>query len=201
LSTRIGAVVAVALVVVAAGVLLALSDSKPRQAGSNYVPEVGPVVTVRGSDTRCQQGQVVPADTGALRLLVGTYGREVPGLRVTVRAGGRTITSGGLAGGPEGHVTVPLERVDRRVDGATVCVKVSAGRTARTVLYGSGELLRFEWLRSGSETWLGLFGTVAHRFGFGRGSLVGAWLLALAALVLAGAWALALRLTLGQLRG
>jgi len=190
---------AVAAVVVAAGLVVALSDSKPRQAGSNYVPEAGPVATLKGRDTRCQRGEVIPADTGALRVLIGTYGRQVPGLKVTVRESGRTISSGLFAGGREGHVSVPLEPIHRRVEGAIVCVDVLGERGARTVLYGANGLLRFEWLRPGSESWFGVLGTVAHRFGLGRGFFGGAWVLALAALLLAGAWALAVRLTLGEL--
>jgi hypothetical protein len=200
LNTRIGAVVAVAVVVVAAGLAVALADSKPRQSGSNYVPEAGPVATVRGNGTRCQPGQTIPADTGALRLLVGTYGRPVPGLRATVKRGGRTISSGTFAGGPEGHVSIPMQRVARRVDGATVCIGVMAPPGTRTVLYGGSGLVRLEWLRPGSESWFGISGTVAHRFGLGRGFFGGAWVLALVAMLLAGTWVVALRLTLGELR-
>jgi hypothetical protein len=202
LTTRIGAVLAVAVVVVAAGLLAVLSDSKSRQSGSNHVPEVGPVLTLRGTDTHCQPGQVVPKDTGGVRLLVGTFGREVPGLAVTVRDGGRTVTAGRYAGGPEGHVIVPLRRVSRRVENTTVCIRVQpAQRQSRTVLYGASEQVRLEWQRPGDESWLGLLPTVAHRFGFGRGVLDGSWVLALAALALAGAWVLALRLTLRELSG
>jgi hypothetical protein len=199
LTTRIGAVVAVVAVVVAVGVAVALGDSKPRQSGSNYVSEAGPVTTVKGTATRCQPGQTVPADTGALRLLVGTYGRQVPILRVTVKSGGRTISSGTLAGGPQRHVSVPIEHVGQRVEGATVCLRVVAPTGTRTVLYGANGLVRLEWLRPGSESWFGLLPTVDHRFGLGRGFFGGAWVLALAALLLAGAWALAVRLTLREL--
>ena len=201
MSTRIGAVLAVAAVVVAVGLVVALSDSKPRQSGSNYVAELGPVATLRGNDSRCQGGQVIPADTGALRLLVGTYGRPVPHMLVEVRSAGRTISSGTFSGGPQGHVSVPLRPVHARVENATVCLAVGAPRGARTVLYGSGDQQRLEWLRPGSESWFGVLGTVAHRFGLGRGFFGGPWVLGLALLLLAGAWAVAARLTLRELRG
>jgi hypothetical protein len=142
---------------------------------------------------------VVPADTGAVRLLVGTYGRQVPGLRVAVRSGARTVSTGTFAGGPEGHVSVPIEHVAERLEGATVCVGVVAPAGTRTVLYGSGDQLRLEWLRPGSESWFGVLGTVAHRFGLGRGFFGGAWVLGLALLLLAAAWAVAVRLTLREL--
>jgi hypothetical protein len=200
LNTRIGAVLAVAAVVVAVGLVVTLADSKPRQSGSNYVAEVGPVATLRGTDQRCQRGQVVPADTGAVRLLVGTYARQVPGLRIAVKSGGRTVSSGTFANGPQGHVSVPIQRVADRLEGATVCVGVIAPPGTRTVLYGSGDQLRLEWVRPGSESWFGILGTVAHRFGLGRGFFGGAWVWGLALLLLASAWAVAVRLTLRELR-
>jgi hypothetical protein len=200
LTGRIGAVMAAGVVAVAVGLVLVLADSKPRQAGTNYVTEVEPVATIAGSGSRCVPDQVIPGDAGALRLLVGTYGDPRPGLGVRVRADGRVLTSGRLAsGGPEGHVDVPIERVPRLRDGATVCVSVEGEPGTRTVLYGAAGTLRFEWLRPGNESWFELLGTAAHRFGLGRALLTGPWVLPLVALLLAGAWLAALRLTLREL--
>jgi hypothetical protein len=198
---RTGAALAAGLVAIAVAVALVLADSKPRQAGSNYVHEAGPVVELKGSGSRCEEHQVIPADTGALRLLVGTYHRPMPEVRVSVRSGGGAIASGTLpAGGREGHVRIPVDRVGRLVDDAEVCVAIrAADRRRQTVLYGSGDQLRFEWLRPESESWFELVPTLAHRFGLAKPFLSGAWVLALAGLLLAAAWALALRLVVREL--
>jgi hypothetical protein len=198
---RIGAALAAGLVAIAAALVLVLADSKPRQAGSNYVLEAGPVLTLKGSGSRCQEQQVIPADSAALRLLVGTYGEPMPAVRVSARAGGRAIAAGRLpAGGEEGHVRIPIDRVGRLVDDAEVCVAIRApDRSRRTVLYGSGDQVRFEWLRPDSESWFELVPTVAHRFGLAKPFVSGAWVLVLAGLLLAAAWVLGLRLVVREL--
>jgi hypothetical protein len=185
-----------ALLLVALAVTLL--QSAPRSAGSNFVPEAEEVVKLRGSDRRCQGGETVPADAGALRLLIGTYGRPAPELRVVVREpGGRTVTSGRLpAGGPEGHVDIPVRQVDRMRQGLRVCVLV--GGPGQTVLYGAANQLRFEWMRPGSESWLELVPTIAHRFALGRWNPLGSLLLPALALLLVAAWVGAARLVVRE---
>lgn len=191
---------AAGLVAVLAGLVLVLAESKPRQAGTNYVPEVEPVATIRGSGSRCLENQVVPADAAAVRVLVGTYGDPRPGLRLSARSGGEQLTSGQLPpGGPEGHVDVPIERVSELRDRATVCLDVRGERGTRTVLYGAAGTVSLEWLRPGSESWFDLLGTVAHRFGLGRALPEGPLVLPLAIVLLLAAWAAALRLALREL--
>ncbi len=181
--------------------VLVLLGSKPRQSGSNYVPELEEVAHVRGDGYRCQSGTLIPADTDRVRILIGTYGRPAPELGVTVSSGGRRITSGVIPqGGPQGHVEVPLQRVDRTVPGTRVCVSVKDRGGARTVLYGSSGVVRLEWVRPGDESWFALAPTVAHRFGFAKANPVGSALLWVAGLVLLGAWGLAGRLVLREVR-
>jgi hypothetical protein len=185
-----------ALLVVA--LAITLLQSAPRSAGSNFVPELQEVTTLRGPDRRCQDGEALPADTGALRLLIGTFGRPAPALRVVVRRpGGGIVTSGRVAaGGPEGHRDIPVRKVANSQQGLRVCVFVAGG--ARTVLYGAGDRLRFEWLRPGSESWLGLFPTVSHRFALGRWDPLGSLLLPALALLRVLAWIGAARLVLRE---
>jgi hypothetical protein len=173
-------------------------QSAPRSAGSNLVPEAEEVVQLRGADRRCQDGETVPADTGALRLLIGTYGAPAPALRVVIRRpGGRTLTAGALpAGGPEGHVDIPLREVERMQQGMRVCVFVEG--PGRTVLYGSAEQVHLEYLRPGSESWLELLPTVAHRFALGKWNPLGTLLLPALALLLVAAWAGTARLVLRE---
>jgi hypothetical protein len=199
---RIGAVLAVGLAAVAVGLALVLLDSAPRQAGTNYVPEVGEAFTLDGPrDTHCQNGQVIPGDSAALRLLVGTNERPSPELGVTVRAGGETIATGRLPGGPpDGRLVIPIDPVEDVRPDAEVCIEArSPEESSRTVLYGTSGQVRLEWLREGDESWLELLGTVAHRFGLGKPFVSGGWVLLLTALLLAFAWVLALRLVLREL--
>jgi hypothetical protein len=198
---RIGAVLAAGLVTIAAGLALVLLDSKPRQAGTNYVPEAAEAVTLdRANDTHCQDGQLVPGDAAALRLLIGTDERLSPELGVTVRAGGATITTGRLRRRPPGRVVVPIDPVDDAQLDAEVCIEARRlQKDSRAVLYGSPGRVRLEWLREDDESWFELLGTVAHRFGLGKPFVSGAWVLALAFVLLALIWFLALRLVLREL--
>jgi hypothetical protein len=193
------AVLAAGLATVIIALALVLTQSGYRQAGSNHVPESEESVKLRGGGVHCEEGQIVPKDAAALRLLVGTYGRPVPAIEVTARANGRTVTRGALpAGQAEGPVRVALRDVPRTTGGTRVCVRV--GKSGRTVLYGLAGHVRLEWLRPGRESWLGVLGPVAHRFGLAKANPFGDFLLVFAALILAAAWALTARLVLRELR-
>lgn len=168
----------VVVLLVAVGV--ALADSGPRTAGSNYVPEYAEVVTLRGPGQRCEEGQVVPADAAGLRLLLGTFDGPRPRVDVLVTARGRTLTVGSLRSDPappRRHFIVPLRPVERTTAGARVCVRVRASRGARTVLYGTLGLIRLEWVREGRESWFQLLPTIVHRFALGKANPLGPWLL------------------------
>jgi len=192
------AVVAGGFALLLVALAVTLLQSSPRSAGSNYVTELEEVAKLRGADRRCQDDESLPADTGALRLLIGTYGRPAPDLRVVVRRpGGQVVTSGALpGGGPEGHVDIPVRELDGGEGGVRVCVVVGEG--GRTVLYGSAGRLHLEWLRPGSESWLELLPTVAHRFALGRWNPLGSLLLPAVALLLIATWFGAARLVLRE---
>jgi hypothetical protein len=194
------AVVATGLALLAGLALVLMLGQAERRSGSNYVPEQGPVTELRGAAERCQDGELVPGDTGALKLLVGTYGRPTPEITVTVTGTSSEhafISTGRLrAGEHEGHVVIPVGTIDKTVSGARVCIRTGPG--GRTVLYGRGDKLRLAWLRPGSESRLAMLSTVAHRFGLAKLNPFGPWLLAVAALVLAAAWFAALRLVLRE---
>jgi hypothetical protein len=198
---RVKAVLAAGLLVVAVALVVVLLDSKTRQAGSNYVAESGPTVTLGREDQHCEFEEVVPKDAAGLRVLLGTFERPSPPLEVSITAGGDAVSRGRLAGGgPDGEVVVPIERVRNLRADATVCIKadgLSAKR--RLVLYGNGTRVRFEWVRTGRESWFEVLPAVAHRFGLGKPFVSGAWVLVAAGLLLAVAWALALRLLTREL--
>jgi hypothetical protein len=196
---RLAAAVAAGAVALLVALALVLGDSKPRQAGSNYVAELEPVGTIQGSGERCQSGLVLPADTDAVRLLLGTYGEPTPRVSVRATKGSEEVTSGSIpAGGHEGHLDVPLRRVDAETGGVTVCVDIEGSE--RTVLYGLAGTVRLEWLRPGSESWFDLLPVVARRFGYGKANPFGSWLIVVAGLMLALAWFLAGRVLLRELR-
>lgn len=188
---------ATACVAVLLGLLIVLTDSRQRQAGSNYVPEAAESQKLRGDAEYCQPDQTIPKDAAGVRLLVGTYGRPTPAIAADVKRDGRQVTSGRLpAGSEQGHVVVPLRRVERTVAGATVCLQLTG--EGRTVLYGRDGLVRFEWQRPGDESWLALASTVAHRFALGKANPFGSLLLPLAILLLLAAWLMAGRLLLRE---
>jgi hypothetical protein len=187
---------AVALLVALA---LVLTDSKPRQSGSNYVPEVAEVAHIHGDGERCQKGVLLPADTAQVRVLLGTYGKPAPAVTVDARVKGRLVTTGTLpAGGPQGHVDVPLRLVRNTTPGARVCVRLNG--TGTTVLYGASRKVRLEWLRPGRDSWLDVLPVVARRFGYAKANPFGSALMWLAGLLLLVAWAMAGRLVARELR-
>jgi hypothetical protein len=194
---QVKAVLATGLAVLAGLVLVLLLGQGERRAGSNYVPEYGPITELRGAAQRCEPGELVPGDSGALNLLVGTHGRPTPEIRVTVSAAGRVVSTGRLAAGRhEGRVVVPIEPIRKTLPGAEVCIHTGAG--GRTVLYGRGDKVRLAWLRPGSESRIGMLPTIAHRFGLAKLNPFGPWLLAVVALLAALTWFLALRLVLRE---
>jgi hypothetical protein len=196
---HVKAVLGTGLAVLAGLVLVLLLGQAERRSGSNYVPEYGPVTELRGAARHCEQEQLVPGDSGALNLLVGTHGRPTPDLTVTVTAQGRGLVSRGrLPGGErEGRVIIPIGPIDETLPGARVCIRTGPG--GRTVLYGRGGDVRLAWLRPGSESRLAMLSTVAHRFGLAKLNPFGPWLLAVVAFVMALAWFLALRLVVREI--
>ena len=187
------------IVVLLAAVGITMAQPAPRAAGSNHVPEIEEAVKLkRGGGRHCQDGETIPRDAAALRLLIGTYGRPVPKSSVSARrANGGQVTAGERpAGGSEGHVDIPVKRVEVSASGVRVCVRVSG--SGRSVLYGAGGRVRFEWMRPGSESWFALLPTITHRFGLGRANLAGSLLLPFVGLLLLAAWAVAIRLVLRE---
>jgi hypothetical protein len=194
---RIKFVLGAGLVAVAAVVAVLLLGEGQRRAGSNYVPEHGPVTELRAGDTHCETGVIVPGDAAALRLAIGTYGNPTPELRVRATAPGEgTVTSGRLpAGRREGRVVIPMSKVADTVTGAEVCVRAGSGRN---VLYGRGDSIRLSWLREGSESRLSMLAVVAHRLGLAKLNPLGSWLMVLLVGMLGAAWFIALRLVLRE---
>ena len=196
----IRAVLVAGFVLLVAGLAVTLTRSAPRSAGSNHVAQTEAVAQFTGDGRRCQDGELIPKDANALRLLIGTYGKSTPEVRLTARdPNGKFVTTGRLAAGEhEGSLDIPIRPVAEARPGATVCVAVAG--PGRTVLYGAGGAVHLEWLRAGSESWLELLPTVSHRFGLAKWNPLGSLLLPLLALVLVATWFAAARLVLRETR-
>jgi hypothetical protein len=93
--------------------ILEMSGSAPRGAGSDHISPAVFAATVPGGGTVCQPIAPLPRDAAAAQLLIGTYGRPVPALRLRFTGtGGVTVAQGALAAGAhEGTVTIPIHRV------------------------------------------------------------------------------------------
>jgi hypothetical protein len=209
-SVKIALGVALALVLVAVGVVL--SRSPLTVAGANAVQ--APLFsngTVAPSATRCQAAGTVPRGTRAIRISLGA--NIDPRITVRVTKGSRLITQG--ARGPEGGLnasaTVPVASVSSTTAGAELCVTLAADAEAigvrglpehveRSGVYGLGDIeLRTEYLRPAQQSWWSRISSIAARFGLGRaagGTWIGIFVLAL----MLGVAALAARLTLWELR-
>jgi hypothetical protein len=188
----VAAAFAGAAVVLIAALVIALSDRDVHLAGTNNVFDRFPVADLGPSDELCEQGEIVPADSAAVRLFVGEQaGAQRGPLRIKVVEEGRTVSQGSRAGGWDGgSVDVPIRTVRRTLSDAEVCV-TNRGRSTLTLRgYGidqtrlgftlrgeeSNNQVRLTYLRPDRESWWSIAGVVGHRFGLGRGELFGGWL-------------------------
>jgi hypothetical protein len=193
---------AVGLAILVVGLGVALLDSEPRLAGTNNVRDPVFAAVVPGGATVCQAGEGIPAGTDRLRVLVGTYGAQMPPLKLVAAAPGFKLSGSTPGGGPQGYASIPVPRTEHATEGLVVCLRnggsrrIAIGGEAIQPVASIGRRpadgrVRLAWYRPGNENWFQLAGTVLHRFGYGNAPWFGGWLLVLAALVLLGAGALA----------
>jgi hypothetical protein len=187
--------VLIGLVVLFGGIAALMSDSATRRAGVNPVRGDEELAGSSGDGGRlCQTGELLPKDTGAIRLSLSADPGNGPALALTARRGGRLLTRGGRAAGwSGGAVSVPVRRVTESNEGVRICVAL--GRTGAVSLHGAqlaprtpgsavldgapvdGQM-RVAYLRPGRESWWSYAPTVLHRLGLGRG-WTGPWVPAL----------------------
>jgi hypothetical protein len=207
--TRVRVVLLAGALALLAGVVVAGSQRAYRLVGSNRVPAAGFYVRLRHARTLCQPA-LVPAGTGALRFLVGTYGRPLPNLTLVAR--GQVL--GRLAGGgQQGWLEIPLRRGHQPLGATRLCV-IAGGRRVIAVA-GAGEVpasaarrarafeartpsggrlggfVRFEYVTRKPETWWSTIGASARRFALGKADWVGRWTLVLVGVLVLGALAVA----------
>jgi hypothetical protein len=212
---RVRLVLAVALLAVTGALVLEMSGSAPRSAGSDHVSAVVLAAAVPGGGEVCQPVAPPPSDAAQVQILIDTAGRPVPDLSVRLldAAGNEAAAGQRPAGGREGYVALPLRRVRGAPAATRACLRI--GGSSKVLLGGEGGPLSpitevvdgsqqpgrisLLYLRAGSESWWQLLPTLSRRFGLGKATFFGAWTLPLAALLLLGVWVSAVRLLLREL--
>ena len=206
------AAVAVVLLALLAALAATLARSETRYAGFNSIRPVQSVAQLERGDSVCQQSELMPADTSAVEVVVGTMGAAGPPLRVDVTLeSGERHGRGRVAGGyGDGRLAIPIPTLPYTAPGTKVCV-TNEGRMAvqligvetpsgGTELNGKPQaaLLTLAYRRAGEESTFALLPTIAHRFGVAKTTLAGSWTMwALAGIFLLTS-ALALALVLGR---
>jgi hypothetical protein len=196
---RLAALIAATVVATVIGVIVLGTRTEPRLAASNGVDAGSFSVAVPDGHRHCLRGEFVPRDADRIRMTIGTFEQPMPPLDVTVTdADGRTLADRRVQAPAEGVVVLPLGRTtDQPRPDSTVCL-TPHGR--KIVLGGFRDRARIEWLRPGSESVLGLSGTVLQRFGVGKPGWMGGWTLVLAIALVVAVWALTARLLLREAR-
>jgi len=201
------------LTAILACALVILLQSSPRLSGTNLTADVGNMIGLAPGQVLCEPGEIVPGDTGAIRLEASPASGRGPALSVTIaRPTGTTVVGALAAGWRAGAISIPLRHtVNSTLAPATVCLHVlgpGAASFGGSVPDGSfvvqidgrglGGRLRIEYMRPGSETWLSLLPELARRASFGKGALIRHWAFFAAIALMLVAVALAARAVLSQ---
>jgi hypothetical protein len=191
---RVALALGLSLLVVFAGAAWALSVERPRLAGTNNVFDNFANVELAPGQEACAQAELVPGDTGAVR--VHAQASEPPGGPVAARLvrDGREIARGGRPGGwTDGEIDVPVRpAVESTTPDVDVCLANRGGATIalwghgapegtlqRTVREGEplDERIRLSYVRPGPESGWELIGALDSRMSVGRGSWMEGWAL------------------------
>jgi hypothetical protein len=196
--------VGLAAVVVILGAVLAQKDQRP--SGTDRTHAGAFVATLRAGQSACQQGELLPADTSAVRATIGTFGRPGPALQIAFSGAHReALAAGSLkAGWRAGLVQIPLPHIATSTDGVQVCLRnIGPGAIGiagqqvypgfHMVLAGKeveGQL-RYDYMRPGRESWLTLLPTIVYRSTLAKAAPLRHWAWAAALVLMLFAVALA----------
>jgi hypothetical protein len=187
---RARAALTLGLAAIVAIFAVVLVQKDQRRSGSDLTPNGAFVAPLAAGQRTCQDDELLPADTSALRATIGSYGRPGPPVQLTVTGpDGRVLTAGGLrAGWRQGIVQIPIAHVSTATDGARVCLRdggpgpiAVAGAVPDPGFHmqvGSKTVegrLRYDYMRPGRESWLELIPTIVHRSTIAKSSLVRRW--------------------------
>lgn len=172
---------AAGLIATAVALGVVLSSSPIAVAGSDGVPARLGVAHFYGAQTSCQGGGRLPRGTTAVR--VSLSANIGPWVSLEVLSGVTLVSEGKREAGwgVDETVTVPVSRVPRTIDHSRICVTTGPvveplqvnGLPVRTA-GGVVVLLRYEYLRPRSATWLSLVPSVTRRMGLAHAP-AGTW--------------------------
>lgn len=188
-------VAAVGLCAILIALAVTLASGAQRRSGTNLTPDFEYILSLRPGQQACEERELLPADTAALRLPAKSSGSSTPPLAVTARRpDGQLITRGVLAAGwHNGEARVPVRLVTRAVPEARVCVsdREAPGGSGQLMLGGDRndpglaiqtagytiyqQHLRYEYLRPGRESWYQFLPTIAYRFSLGKAGFLRHW--------------------------
>jgi hypothetical protein len=193
------------LLLLIAGLAAVLSRSDVRRTGMNRVRVMAQLDMLRGGQTLCQRGELVPGGTGAIAASLLSPPEGGAAVRIAVIAGGTTVARGGAPAGWRGEaLTIPLRPVLARATPARVCVTAAGGGlvglAGEAAADGRGRAaigrralggeLRLVYLRPHAESWWSSAPAVVRRLGAGH-PLGGSAIAVLLALLVASSVALA----------
>jgi hypothetical protein len=219
-----------ALMAVVAGLALTQAPPRLVRIGAPGTKAIGPdgasVVAHTASDyTICQAGEVLPRGIAAIRLSIWAfYGAP---LHVMAYRGTQIVAEGSRGANWTGDsVTVPVRAPDHTIGDVRLCVAIGPNSEALQLLGAStpapqaaaslasdvsaadasardehtlGGRLTVEYLAPGNGSWWSRVLSVARHMGLGR-AYSGTWIALLIAALMATVAALAVRLTLRELR-
>jgi len=168
--------------VLAIAIVAVMSRSPPVVALTNAAPVVGPVATVTHDFRTCQEEELLPAGTTAIRLsLEALLG---PPVLVQVLDQGGVLVGGSVgAGWSRQSVTIPVKPLRHAVADTSVCFAILASNETVYVKgdtysgapdVGTDGRIRIEYLRPGGRSWWALAPSIARRMALGR-SPSGLW--------------------------
>jgi hypothetical protein len=208
-------VIVLGVLLVIGTLVLDMSGSAARLAGSDGVRTEVFAVVVPGGGTVCQTVGRLPSDTGAAKLLVGTYYRPLPPLALRfVDKSGAAVALGEIrGGGRQGYITVPLRQLGPLSTVSRACLHVGgqfqvalggtpvAAHTAAAVLNGKPVpgLVSIYYLRHGTASWWQFLPVLDLRFALGKASFFGSWTLPFVAVLVLLLWIAAIALVWREL--
>lgn len=184
----IGVAVAVAAVLVAAGILL--SRPAPRLVSSNtHVVISGIALRLEPGNELCATDILVPKGASLMRVYEAPVGGPGPPLHVSIFSGATTVATTDVAPGyAPGQLEVHLPPLRQTVDDARVCIH-NGGSNAVSMAANSTpsrsvnikpttpDEVRIDLLQSGRRSWWGSASAIAQRFALFKPSFAGSWFL------------------------
>lgn len=190
------------LLALAVGLVATLSHTSQRRSGTNGVWPTFEVGQAAPGQRACQGGELLPAGTSAVMLVLQPLQAVGPRVAVTLSRHGRTLDrTSVLVSARRGTVaTAPIEPPARDLDDVEVCLTI--GPHGHVTLVGgptppdagsltvdgeaTGSSLPFTYLHSGTKSWWQHASTVADRMALGRGDWGGRWVVWLVGTLLIG---------------